>query len=116
MSREKPASTESVVGSAVRPMPKATASPPPSRTSATAMTAISAGRSRPRGRGSGLGHGGHLAAQGALDSAGAVSVPVAASGVVVVGMSLGPIGVLASPATSGFALKSGFSQLAPTSG
>ena len=66
--------------------------------------------------GSGFGHTDHLGSgsQGADVSVGVLSV--AAPGSVVVGMSVGPIGALASPATSGFALKAGFSQLAPTSG
>ena len=100
MSRENPAATESAVGVAVpssRPMPRTTASPPPSSTSPTAMTARRAVRTA-AGRG---GHGEVL-----FGGAGAV-----------VGMSVGPIGALVvagRPAEP--ARKSGFSQLAPDLG
>jgi len=120
MSQANPASTESASGVVVRPMPRATAAPPPSSSSPTAMTAIRAVRGH---RGAGrvaVGCSGVRVSAGALMAGprvgvrdqGAVLLPALGE----VGMSEEPTASLCWPTVSGWALKSGFSQLAPISG
>ena len=127
MSQANPASTESAAGGRCRPIPRATA---PRRrrgaTSATAMTSSSAVRSgsagggRPRWAVPGrarvsrrpAGHRGSSRAVMAGRGGGAAAEPTSAA----VGASVQPTASLGEPWTTGLALKSGFSQLAPISG